>query len=84
MIYNGFWWATERLALQTLIDQTSIRQRLGAHQAVQRQCDRRIARLQNRFVFDMKIATFDEDEGAYNQADAAASSSSMLCACGLR
>jgi argininosuccinate synthase len=35
-------------------------------------------------LFDATIATFEDDGGAYNQADAAASSSSMHCACVLR
>ena len=41
LIYNGYWWAPERVALQTLIDHTQAeRERLGARQAVQGQRDR--------------------------------------------
>ena len=51
MIYNGYWWSPERRALQTLIDHTQLyRQRLGARQAVQGQCDRRRPRLEDRLA----------------------------------
>jgi argininosuccinate synthase len=56
LIYNGYWWSPERLALQTLIDhtQTSVNG---------------VVRSANT-LFDQNIATFDDDGGAYNQADA--------------
>ena len=71
IIYNGYWWAPERLALQALIDQTQltvngwVRVKLykGSVTVVSRDS-------QTDSLFDPTIATFEDDEGAYNQADA--------------
>ena len=71
MIYNGYWWAPERLALQALIDQTQqtvngwVRVKLykGSVTVVSRDS-------KTDSLFDPTIATFEDDEGAYNQADA--------------
>jgi argininosuccinate synthase len=71
MIYNGYWWAPERLALQTLIDHTQqcvngwVRLKLYKGNVIVVARDSKTDSL-----FDMNIATFDEDGGAYNQADA--------------
>ncbi|MES2075135.1 MAG: argininosuccinate synthase, partial [Pseudomonadota bacterium] len=71
MIYNGYWWAPERLALQTLIDNTQatvngwVRVKLYKGNVIVVSRDSKTDSL-----FDMNIATFDEDGGAYNQADA--------------
>jgi argininosuccinate synthase len=71
MIYNGYWWAPERVALQTLIDHTQqcvngwVRVKLYKGNVITVSRDSKTDSL-----FDMNIATFDEDGGAYNQADA--------------
>src|SRR3954463_7304841 len=71
MIYNGYWWAPERVALQTLIDHTQatvngwVRVKLYKGNVIVVSRDSKTDSL-----FDMNIATFDEDGGAYNQADA--------------
>ena len=70
LIYNGYWWAPERLMLQAAIDQTQdvvngdVRVKLykGSVSVVGRKSD--------DSLFDANIATFDDDGGAYNQADA--------------
>jgi argininosuccinate synthase len=70
LIYNGYWWAPERLMLQAAIDQTQdvvngdVRIKLykGSVSVVGRKSD--------DSLFDANIATFDDDGGAYNQADA--------------
>lgn len=70
LIYNGYWWSPERKMLQTAIDQSqesvngTVRLRLykGSVTVVGRKSD--------DTLFDERIATFDEDEGAYNQGDA--------------
>jgi argininosuccinate synthase len=70
LIYNGLWWAPERLALQTLIDHTQqavnglVRLKLYKGSAFV------ISRDSANTLFDQNIATFDDDGGAYNQADA--------------
>ncbi len=71
LIYNGYWWAPERLMLQTAIDQSQeavngdVRVKLykGSVIVVGRQSA-------SDSLFDETIATFDDDGGAYNQADA--------------
>ena len=71
LIYNGYWWAPERQILQTAIDATQkvvngeVRLKLykGCVSVVGR-------RSEGDSLFDANIATFEEDEGAYNQSDA--------------
>ena len=71
LIYNGYWWAPERVMLQTAIDQTQdvvngeVRIKLykGNVSVIGRQS-------KSHSLFDANIATFDDDGGAYNQADA--------------
>jgi argininosuccinate synthase len=70
LIYNGYWWAPERVALQTLIDHTQtgvngwVRVKLYKGNVII------VARDSDDSLFDQNIATFDDDGGAYNQADA--------------
>jgi len=71
LIYNGYWWAPERTALQGLIDGTQdsvngwVRVKLykGNVTVVGRDS-------KTDSLFDPTIATFEDDQGAYNQADA--------------
>ncbi|MCU0842485.1 MAG: argininosuccinate synthase, partial [Thiobacillaceae bacterium] len=71
LIYNGYWWAPERLALQALIDHTQsrvngwVRLKLYKGNVIVAGRDSRTDSL-----FDPGIATFEDDAGAYNQADA--------------
>ncbi len=72
MIYNGYWYSPERLLLQSLIDNSqrtvngTVRLKLykGTVLVVGRAS-------KSDSLFDSRIATFDDDKGAYNQADAA-------------
>ena len=72
MIYNGYWYSPERLLLQSLIDKSqstvngTVRLKLykGTVLVVGRAS-------KSDSLFDSRIATFDDDKGAYNQADAA-------------
>ncbi len=71
LIYNGYWWSPERHALQSLIDMSQepvngdVRLKLykGNVTVVGR-------RSETHGLFDEDIATFEEDGGAYDQADA--------------
>lgn len=71
IIYNGYWWSPERKALQALIDTTQqtvngwVRLKLYKGNVIVVSRDSKTDSL-----FDMNIATFDDDGGAYNQADA--------------
>jgi argininosuccinate synthase len=71
LIYNGYWWSPERILLQELIDSSQetvngeVRIKLykGNVTVVGRKSER-------NSLFDMNIATFEDDKGAYNQKDA--------------
>jgi argininosuccinate synthase len=70
LIYNGYWWSPERKLLQTLIDESqthvngTVRVKLYKGNVI-------IAgRKSADSLFDARIATFEDDAGAYNQADA--------------
>lgn len=71
LIYNGYWWSPERKMLQALIDESqhnvngNVRLKLykGNVTVVGRESS-------NDSLFDENIATFEDDKGAYNQADA--------------
>lgn len=72
LIYNGYWWSPERRMVQTMIDVSQshvngwVRVKLYKGNVIVVGRDSKTDSL-----FDPRIATFEEDEGAYNQADAA-------------
>jgi argininosuccinate synthase len=71
LIYNGYWWSPERQALQALIDYTQqavngwVRLKLYKGNVIVVGRDSATDSL-----FDPTIATFEDDQGAYNQKDA--------------
>jgi argininosuccinate synthase len=71
MIYNGYWFSPERRLLQMLIDESQQRVngvvRLKLYKGNVLVTGRRSAA---DSLFDPAISTFDDDRGAYNQADA--------------
>lgn len=70
LVYNGYWWSPERKMMQQMIDASqafvngTVRMKLykGAATVAGRKSD--------DSLFDARIATFDDDGGAYNQKDA--------------
>lgn len=70
LIYNGYWWSPERRMLQTMIDETQlhvngvIRLKLYKGNVIV------VGRQSDDTLFDPTIATFDEDGGVYNHANA--------------
>jgi argininosuccinate synthase len=72
LVYNGYWFSPERMLLQALIDESQkpvngvVRAKLykGSVMTVGRES-------KTDSLFDPAIATFEDDKGAYNQADAA-------------
>ena len=70
LIYNGYWWSPERKMLQAAID--------GSQQHVNGVVRLKLykgnvivaGRQSEQSLFDTKIATFEDDAGAYNQKDA--------------
>ena len=70
MIYNGYWWSPERLALQHLIDYT---QAPVTGKVIVKLYKGNViiaGRSSPNSLFDTKIVTFEDDQGAFNQADA--------------
>ena len=71
LIYNGYWWSPERMALQELIDATQAkvngRVRLKLYKGNVMVTGRRS---EHDSLFDEKIVTFEDDAGAYRQQDA--------------
>ncbi len=71
MIYNGYWFSPERRLLQQLIDASqqpvngSVRVKLYKGTVLVS------GRSSKDSLFDRSIASFEDDHGAYNQADAA-------------
>ena len=71
LIYNGYWWSPEREMMQVMIDESqkhvngSVRVKLykGSATIVGRKSE-------TDSLFDEDIATFEDDAGAYDQADA--------------
>jgi argininosuccinate synthase len=70
LIYNGFWFSPERRMLQALIDESqksvSGRVRLKLYKG-NVSC---IGRESRNSLYSMKVVTFEEDQGAYDQFDA--------------
>jgi argininosuccinate synthase len=70
LIYNGFWFSPEREMLQAAIDRSqehvegTVRVRLYKGSA------RTVARRSDRSLYSEAHVTFEEDAGAYDQADA--------------
>ncbi len=71
LIYNGYWWSPERKALQVLIDHTQHHVNGMVRLKLYKGNVYTVARDSADSLFDQTIATFDDDGGAYNQADAA-------------
>jgi argininosuccinate synthase len=71
LVYYGYWWSPERKLLQTLIDASQAnvngRVRLKLYKGNVIVVGRKSER---DSLFDPALATFEEDRGAYNQADA--------------
>lgn len=71
LIYNGYWWSPERLMLQQMIDASQApvngQVRVKLYKGNVSVVGRKSA---TNSLFDMNIATFEDDRGAYNQKDA--------------
>lgn len=70
LVYNGFWFSPERLALQAAIDQTqqycsgTVRLKLYKGNVIV------VGRKSPYSLYDDKISSFEDDGGAYDQKDA--------------
>ncbi len=70
LVYNGYWWSPERSLLQGAIDDSqksvngSVRLKLYKGNVMV------VGRNSPQSLFDARVATFEDDRGAYNQKDA--------------
>ncbi|MDA3039238.1 MAG: argininosuccinate synthase [Actinomycetota bacterium] len=70
LIYNGYWWSPERKMLQLMIDATQASVNGTVRVKLYKGNVEIAGRKSPDSLFDEKIATFEDDGGAYNQADA--------------
>ena len=70
MIYNGYWWSPERLMMQAMIDQSQTHVNGDVRVKLYKGSVSVVGRRSPDSLFDEKIATFEDDAGAYNQKDA--------------
>ena len=67
LIYNGYWWAPERHALQAAIDQTQSVVNGDVRVSLYKGNVSVTGRRSQDSLFDETIATFEADDGAYDQ-----------------
>jgi argininosuccinate synthase len=70
MIYNGYWWSPERLMMQAMIDESQTHVNGDVRVKLYKGSVSVVGRRSPDSLFDEKIATFEDDAGAYNQKDA--------------
>jgi len=70
IIYNGYWWSPERLALQALIDQTQVSVNGVVRLKLFKGSVMVSGRKSDDSLFDASVVTFEDDHGAYHQGDA--------------
>lgn len=70
IIYNGYWWSPEREMLQTAIDWSQQSVNGTVRLKLYKGNISVVGRKSEDSLFDENIATFEDDGGAYDQADA--------------
>ena len=71
LIYNGFWFSPEREMLQALIDKSQKHVSGKARLKLYKGSVRTVGRSSPNSLYSEKHVTFEDDEGAYDQKDAA-------------
>ncbi|WP_419926816.1 argininosuccinate synthase [Candidatus Poriferisocius sp.] len=70
LVYSGYWWSPERHMLQTAIDHSQARVNGTVRLKLYRGNVTVTGRQSDDSLFDEAVVTFEEDQGAYDQADA--------------
>ena len=70
LVYNGYWWSPERKMLQAAIDESQKHVNGEVRVKLYKGSVSVVGRRSADSLFDEKIATFEDDAGAYNQKDA--------------
>lgn len=71
LIYNGYWWSPERRVLQALIDASQAPVNGFVRLKLYKGAVSVLGRRSPNSLYDADLATFEDDGGAYQQADAA-------------
>ena len=70
LIYNGYWWSPERKMLQAAIDDSQGFVNGDVRLKLYKGSVSVVGRRSENSLFDEKVATFEDDAGAYDQKDA--------------
>jgi len=70
LVYNGFWFAPERIMLQKMIDASQATVNGDVRLKLYKGNVFVVGRRSDDSLFDERLCTFEDDEGAYNQKDA--------------
>ncbi|MCG8383118.1 MAG: argininosuccinate synthase [Gammaproteobacteria bacterium] len=70
IIYNGYWWSPERQMLQTMIDASQTNVNGLVRLKLYKGNVSVVGRQSKQSLYDESTATFEDDQGTYNQADA--------------
>ncbi|MYM63193.1 argininosuccinate synthase [Pseudomaricurvus sp. HS19] len=71
LVYNGYWWSPERKMLQAAIDESQQNVNGDVRVKLYKGAVSVVGRRSADSLFDEKVATFEDDAGAYDQKDAA-------------
>lgn len=70
LIYNGFWFAPERIMLQQMIDASQASVNGDVRLKLYKGNVMVVGRRSDQSLFDERLCTFEDDQGAYDQKDA--------------
>ncbi len=70
LVYNGYWWSPERKMLQAAIDESQAVVNGDVRLKLYKGSVTVVGRRSDQSLFDEKVATFEDDAGAYDQKDA--------------
>ncbi len=70
LIYNGFWFAPERVMLQAAIDASQVNVNGDVRLKLYKGNVEVVGRRSEQSMFDERLCTFEDDKGAYDQKDA--------------
>ena len=71
LVYNGYWWSPERLMLQEMIDKSQAYVNGEVRLKLYKGNIEVVGRRSDDSLFDENIATFEDDQGTYDQKDSA-------------
>lgn len=70
MVYNGYWFAPERVMMQAAIDASQVNVNGDVRLKLYKGNVEVVGRRSEQSMFDERLCTFEDDEGAYDQKDA--------------